>query len=160
MDEKDIALIRALQDEKIYLERDPFQRVAVRLGRDISEVLENIASLKERGAIRRFGAAMTPHKAGFTSNAMVTWKVSSEREEAVAEKMASHARVSHCYLRNGFEGFPFTLYTMVHANSPEELESILDELAEQGDVKDRFVLKSVREFKKSSPVYFPEKSAG
>jgi hypothetical protein len=49
---------------------------------------------------------------------------------------------------------------MVHANSPEEMDSILDELAEQGDVKERFVLKSVKEFKKSSPVYFPEKSAG
>jgi len=157
MDEKDIQLIRALQDEEIYFEKDPFQRVAKRLGRDISEVLESIEALKDKGVIRRFGAAMTPHKAGFTSNAMVTWKVSPEREGEVAEKMASHQRVSHCYLRNGFEGFPFTLYTMVHANSPEELESILDELAEQGGVKERFVLKSVKEFKKSSPVYFPER---
>lgn len=160
MDNKDIALIRALQDEEIYFEKNPYHRVAEKLGRDIEDVLESIGALKNKGAIRRFGAAMTPHKAGFTSNAMVTWNVSPEREEEAAEKMAAHARVSHCYLRNGFEGFPYTLYTMVHANSPEELESILDELAALGEVGERFVLKSVREFKKSSPVYFPERSKG
>ena len=157
MDNKDIALIRILQDEEIYLEKSPFGEMAKRLGWDVDELLQRVTALRDKGAIRRFGAAMTPHKAGFTSNAMVTWKVSPEREDEVAEKMASHQRVSHCYLRSGFEGFPFTLYTMVHANSPEDLESILDELAEQGGVKERFVLKSVKEFKKSSPVYFPER---
>ena len=155
MNIKDIELIRALQDEKVYLYVDPFGRVAEGLGIGLDEVIERTLLLKESGIIRRFGAAMTPHKAGFTSNAMVTWKVEPEREDEVAEQMAAHPRVSHCYLRDGFEGFPFTLYTMVHANSPEELESILNEMGEAAGVTERRVLKSVREFKKSSPVYFP-----
>ena len=156
MDRRDIELIRVLQREEIYLDRYPFQRAAEILGRDVDDLLERIRELKDAGVIRRFGAAMTPHRAGFTSNAMVVWRVEPEREAEAAEIMAAHPRVSHCYLRDGFEGFPYTLYTMTHANSPEELKEILDELSEKTGVTDRRVLKTVREFKKSSPVYFPE----
>lgn len=155
MNQKDIDIIRILQEEDIYLEINPFQKAAEVLGWSLDEVLDRVGKLKEAGIIRRFGAAMTPHRAGFTSNAMVTWKVDKEREDEVAEIMAAHPRVSHCYLRNGFEGFPYTLYTMTHANSPEELEEILKEMSEKTGVSERRVLKSVREFKKSSPVYFP-----
>lgn len=155
MENKDIDIIRALQNEEVYLTLDPFGEIAKNLGMEKAELLEAVNDLKERGAIRRFGAAMTPHKAGFTSNAMVAWNVDVETEEASAEIMAAHPRVSHCYLRPPFEDFPYTLYTMTHANSPEELDEILEELSEKAGVKERRVLKSVKEFKKSSPVYFP-----
>ncbi len=141
--------------EEVYLTLDPFGEVAKNLGMEKSKLLEAVNDLKERGAIRRFGAAMTPHKAGFTSNAMVAWDVEVEREEKAAEMMAAHPRVSHCYLRPPFEDFPYTLYTMTHANSPEELDEILEELSGKAGVEKRRVLKSVKEFKKSSPVYFP-----
>ena len=155
MEKKDIELIRALQDEEVYLTLDPFGEIAKNLGMEKTELLKEIGKLKEMGAIRRFGAAMTPHKAGFTSNAMVAWEVEVAREEEAAEIMAAHPRVSHCYLRPPFEDFPYTLYTMTHANSPEELDEILEELSEKAGVDKRRVLKSVKEFKKSSPVYFP-----
>jgi len=157
VEQKDIDIIRALQNEEFYFELNPFAKIAHKLNMELDLLLERIKQLKEAGIIRRFGAAMTPHKAGFSSNAMVTWNVPLEHENEAAEAMAAHARVSHCYLRDGFEGFPFTLYTMVHANSPEDLEVVLDELAELGNVKERRVLKSLKEYKKSSPVYFPEK---
>jgi len=157
VEERDIAIIRALQSEDAYFDISPFKKIADKLHISLPELLEQVERLKGVGVIRRFGAAMTPHKAGFNSNAMVTWNVSSETENESAEAMAAHPRVSHCYLRDGFEGFPFTLYTMVHANSPEELEEILNELSELGRVKERRVLKSVKEYKKSSPVYFPSK---
>lgn len=155
MNEQEIKIIRALQNEEVYLTLDPFGEVAKNLDMEKSKLLEEVSKLKEKGAIRRFGAAMTPHKAGFTSNAMVAWEVDVEREEEAAEIMAEHQRVSHCYLRPPFEDFPYTLYTMTHANSPEELDEILEELSEKAGVEKRRVLKSVKEFKKSSPVYFP-----
>ncbi len=157
MNTHDIELIQALQNEEVYLDADPFGRVAESLGIGRDEVIAQTEALKEAGIIRRFGAAMTPHKAGFTSNAMVAWKVDADREENIAEQMAAHPRVSHCYLRDAFEDFPFTLYTMVHANSPEDLESILNDMGDAAGVTERRVLKSVKEFKKSSPVYFPER---
>ena len=155
MNKKEIKIIQALQNEEVYLTLDPFGEVARNLNMEKSVLLEAVNDLKERGAIRRFGAAMTPHKAGFTSNAMVAWEVDAKTEVASAEIMATHPRVSHCYLRPPFEDFPYTLYTMTHANSPEELDEILEELSEKAGVKERRVLKSVKEFKKSSPVYFP-----
>lgn len=156
MDRKDIELIRVLQKEELYLTPDPFQRAAGMLGCDPEELIGRIGDLKKKGIIRRFGAALTPHNAGFNANAMVVWQVEEARENEAAEIMASHPRVSHCYLRDGFEGFPYTLYTMTHANSPEDLERILSELSEKTGVTNRRVLKTLKEFKKSSPVYFPE----
>ena len=58
MDKKDIELIRALQDEEVYLTLDPFGEIAKNLGMEKTELLEAVSDLKERGAIRRFGAAM------------------------------------------------------------------------------------------------------
>lgn len=152
-DEKDILLIRELQRD-VYLEADPFQRIADSLDRPLEEVIERIKELKEMGVIRRFGAALTPAKAGFKTNAMIVWDVEGKDEIRVGEIMASHPRVSHCYIRPPFEGFPFTLYTMTHSNSDDELQDIIRELGEKSRLKRYRILKTVKELKKSSPVYF------
>lgn len=152
-DEKDISLIRELQRD-VYLEADPFQKIADSLGRPLEEVIERIKELKEMGVIRRFGAALTPAKAGFKTNAMIVWDVEGADEGKAGEIMASHPRVSHCYIRPQFEGFSYTLYTMTHSNSDEELQDIIKELSEKSCLKRYRILKTVRELKKSSPIYF------
>lgn len=152
-DEKDILLIRELQKD-VYLEADPFQRVAESLGRPLEEVIERILKLKEMGVIRRFGAALTPAKAGFKTNAMIVWDVEGKDEDKAGEIMASHPRVSHCYIRPPFEGFIYTLYTMTHADSDDELQEIIKELSEKSGLRRYRILKTVRELKKTSPVYF------
>lgn len=154
MDKRDIELIRALQEEDLFLKLKPFHEAARLLGWEEAEVVERARRLKDEGVIRRFGAALTPVKAGFTSNAMVAWEADKARANEVAEEMASHARVSHCYIRPPFEGFPYNLYTMIHGNSPEDLASIIGELSKAG-AKGHRALHSLIEFKKSSPVYFP-----
>jgi siroheme decarboxylase len=155
MDPKDRALIRVLQDEEIFRDLSPFARAAELLGWSLDEVLERARSLRDSGAIRRFGAALTPAKAGFSANAMVAWEVEKEREEEAADSMSTHPRVSHCYIRPAFEGFPYKLYTMIHGNSPEDLQRIINELAEVSRPISWRALHSLKEFKKSSPVYFP-----
>lgn len=155
MDPKDRALIRVLQDEEIFRDLNPFARAAGLLGWTLDEVLARARSLRDSGAIRRFGAALTPAKAGFSANAMVAWEVEKEREEDAADAMAAHPRVSHCYIRPAFEGFPYKLYTMIHGNSPDDLQRIINELAEVSRPVSWRALHSLKEFKKSSPVYFP-----
>lgn len=152
-DEKDILLIRELQRD-VYLEANPFQRIADSLDRPLEEVIERVRKLKEMGVIRRFGAALTPAKAGFKTNAMIVWDVEGNDEIKVGEVMASHPRVSHCYIRPPFEGFPYTLYTMTHADSDAELQDIIKELSEKSGVRRHRILKTIRELKKTSPVYF------
>lgn len=155
MDARDRSLIRVLQKEEIFKTPFPFKKAAEILGWEVEEVLGRAAALKDAGVIRRFGAALTPAKAGFTANAMVAWEVEKEREEEAADAMSAHPRVSHCYIRPAFEGFPYKLYTMIHGNSPDDLERIIDELSKVSRSTSFRALHSTREFKKSSPVYFP-----
>lgn len=158
MEPKDIELVRVLQREEIFLTLHPFQWAAELLGWDVGEVIERAEKLKEAGVIRRFGAALTPAKAGFSANAMVAWEVSKDHVDEVAEKMSTHPRISHCYIRPTFEGFPYNLYTMIHGHSPEDLGAIITELSRTSSAVSFRALHSLTEFKKSSPVYFPEKS--
>jgi len=155
MEERDIELVAALQNEEIFLTERPFHEAARLLGWPVQEVLERARSLKDSGVIRRFGAALTPRNAGFRSNSMVVWDVEDVRAEEAGTLMSGHPRVSHCYIRPRFEGFPFNLYTMVHASSPEDLARIVDELASLASFSSYRALHSLREFKKSSPVYYP-----
>ncbi len=155
MDARDRSLIRVLQKEEIFKTSSPFKKAAELLGWEVEEVLGRATALKDAGVIRRFGAALTPAKAGFTANAMVAWEVEKEREEEAADAMSAHPRVSHCYIRPAFEGFPYKLYTMIHGNSPDDLERIIDELSKVSRSTSFRALHSTREFKKSSPVYFP-----
>jgi len=151
--EIDIALIKELQKD-VYLTADPFQRIADTLGLSLDHVLEGVRDLKERGVIRRFGAALTPANAGFKTNAMIVWDIEGRDGLKIGEIMASHPRVSHCYIRPSFEGFPHTLYTMTHANSEVELQGIIRELCTKSGLKIFRILRTIRELKKTSPVYF------
>lgn len=153
-DARYIELIRVLQIEELYLERDPFGSAAKLLGWDPDEVIELTRALKEAGAIRRFGAALTPRNSGFKSNAMVVWEAGKMAEDA-GGIMAKHPRISHCYIRPSFEGFPYDLYTMIHADDPGHLESIIKELSMLTGLSSWRALNSLIEFKKTSPVYFP-----
>lgn len=155
-DNRDIELIRVLQKEEIFLTRSPFQKAAEILEWDVTEVIERSKRLKDGGAIRRFGAALTPAKAGFTSNSMVAWEAGGDTVEAIAEEMSKHPRISHCYIRPTFEGFPYNIYTMIHGNSPEDLSGIINELSRTSGLTSYRALNSLVEFKKTSPVYFPE----
>lgn len=153
-DPKDIALVRTLQDEGLFLTPRPFHEAAIRLGWSVEEVLSRSSSLLERGVIRRFGAALTPRNAGFRSNSMVVWDIDDNEAEEAGAAFAGHPRVSHCYIRPRFEGFPFNVYTMAHGNSPEDLASVIAELAEKAVASRWKALHTLKEFKKSSPVYF------
>jgi DNA-binding Lrp family transcriptional regulator len=156
MEKRDIELVRALQNEEIFLTERPFHEAASLLGWTIEEVLERVKALKEEGVIRRFGAALTPRNAGFRSNSMIAWDVVDTMAEEAGSLMSEHPRVSHCYIRPRFEGFPFNIYTMVHGSSPVDLARIIDELAALAAASSYRALHSLKEFKKSSPVYYPK----
>lgn len=156
MEPRDIELIRALQKEEIFLFARPFEEAARILGWGLGEVLERAAALKEAGIIRRFGAALTPRNAGFKSNSMVVWEIDEGKADEVGNRLSRHPRVSHCYIRPSFEGFPYNVYTMVHGNSPEDLRKIVRELSAIAGTTSCRTLDSLKEYKKSSPVYFPK----
>ena len=106
--------------------------------------------------MRRFGAILRHQQAGFAHNAMVCFCLDgcSCHPRAGGDLLAKNPHVSHCYERPAFEGFPYTLYAMMHAQSSEDLQRFINEAAESIGNPDYAVLHSVRELKKTSFSFF------
>jgi DNA-binding Lrp family transcriptional regulator len=129
-------------------------------GVSVEELRDDLAQKR----MRRFGAILRHQDAGFAHNAMVCFGL-DERREARPEPaegtrdergivLAQKPYISHCYERPAFEGFPYTLYVMMHAQSAAELEQHIKEAAESIGNPDYAVLNSVRELKKTSFAFF------
>jgi DNA-binding Lrp family transcriptional regulator len=103
--------------------------------------------------MRRFGAFVRHQKMGFTFNGMSVWDVPHEDCTHIGRCFASFPFVSHCYERPRNEAWPYNLYAMVHGKTEEELEAHLALMRESSGL-DCEVLVSLKEYKKTSPVYF------
>ena len=106
--------------------------------------------------MRRFGAVLRHQDAGFAYNAMVCFEAVDGRKLDVecGAVLAQKPYISHCYNRPAFEGFPYTLYAMMHAPSAAELDQYIKDAAASIGNPDYAVLNSVRELKKTSFTFF------
>jgi DNA-binding Lrp family transcriptional regulator len=155
VDEEDKALIRHLQGD-LPGTLTPFADIAQELAWEEEEVLIRARRLKEAGLIRRFGSVLRHQKAGFTANAMGVWKVPDERSEEVGKIMAGFREVSHCYQRPALSDWPYTLFTMIHAQSTEGCREVMQKISQATGVKVFDMLYTQKELKKSSMQYFIE----
>ena len=143
-------------------------------GVSCDELREDIATKR----MRRFGAILRHQDAGFPCNAMVCFRLDEKRmtsgecelNEMLAESRHSEDRrdeesskikslakkhfVSHCYERPFFENFPYNLYAMMHAQTPEELDGFIKESVALLDNPEYVVLHSLKELKKTSFRFF------
>ena len=145
-------LLAALQLD-LPCERRPFACLAERVGVSEGELLESLRAGLDDGLIRRYGARVQHHSAGYQANVMVVWQVAPESVEEVGGKLALHPAVSHCYERPTFEDFPYNLYTMIHGKSRADCERVIAELQAVTGVREFAALWTKREFKKSAPRY-------
>ncbi|MFH1914608.1 MAG: Lrp/AsnC family transcriptional regulator [Pseudomonadota bacterium] len=132
----------------------PFLSIAEQAGVDEQTVIDLLTDLKERKIIRRFGATLRHQKAGYGHNAMVAWRVPGERTEAVGEIFAARPEISHCYIRRTSPEWTYNVYTMIHGERPGQTDEVVAELAEITGIDDHCTLKSLKELKKTSMVYF------
>lgn len=147
------SIVRALQGD-IPLEPAPFKKIAAGLGLPEEKFLGAVANLKRRGILRCIRAIVRHRRAGYPANAMVAWKVPGVRALSFGKTAAASPAVSHCYQRFTRPGWPYSLYTMVHGRSRAEILKVVYNLAEETGIKDYLVLESLREFKKTSMVYY------
>ena len=150
-------------------------------GVSCDELREDIASKR----MRRFGAILRHQNAGFAFNAMVCFRIVDSRKSEVGRGssvilsgeaakdpvkfcdliaqagslLASNPHISHCYERPSFEGFPYNVYAMMHANSAEQLNQYIADCVKslnelQSSPVDYVVLRSVQELKKTSFKFF------
>jgi DNA-binding Lrp family transcriptional regulator len=150
---EDIATIRATQGP-MAVRPDPYAPAAERLGVPVATVLERLASLRERGGLRRVAAILYHRRAGFSANGMGVWAVPQDEVLETGKRMAAFRGISHCYQRPTYADWPYSVFTMAHGRSKEECDAILDSIAAATGIAERATLYSSTEFKKVRMLYF------
>jgi DNA-binding Lrp family transcriptional regulator len=151
----DVATIRATQGPMPVVS-EPYAPAAERLGVSQEEVLERLASLREREGLRRVAAILFHRRAGFSANGMGVWKVPEAEVLETGKRMAAFRGVSHCYQRPTYADWPYSVFTMAHGRSKEECDAILDSIASATGISERATLYSSTEFKKVRMLYFTD----
>ena len=101
-----------------------------------------------------------PKAHGVRENGMIVWRVAERQIAEVGAQLARSREVSHCYARNPIEGFPYTLYSIIHGPDRESCRATAAQLSHETGIDDYAVLFSEREFKKVRLRYFlPELDA-
>ncbi len=154
-DERDIAVIRALQGDMAVVQ-EPYAAAAAELGMTQQAFLDHLSGMQERGLLRRVAAILFHRRAGFSANGMGVWKVPDEDILEIGRRMAAVRGISHCYQRPTYEDWPYSVFTMAHGRSKEECDAILDSIAESTGIHERSTLYSSTEFKKIRLLYFTD----
>ncbi len=156
-DERDIAVIRALQGPMAIVDR-PYDEAASEVGISTEEVLAELERMIPRHLLRRVAAILTPRRAGFSANGMGVWRVDPEDVAEIGGRMAAVRGISHCYERPTYADWPYSVFTMAHGRSKQECDAVLDSIADEHELhgEDRAVLYSSTEYKKIRLHYFTD----
>jgi len=152
MNETQTKLARLIQKDIDAVSR-PFETIAQKLEIAESAVIQSIKKLSRDGLIRKFGAILRHNKAGYKTNALIVWSVAANQVENIGNFFSSLPFVSHCYERNPSFRNKYNLFTMIHSQA-EDIDSLAQELSASSKINDFLILKSIEEYKKTSPEYF------
>jgi siroheme decarboxylase len=141
---------------EIPIEKEPYKKIAEKLGIEEKQVLDFIDKYSKSGHIRRLAAVLIHQKAGKQGNAMVVWKVPPDKVDEVGKIMSTFDEVSHCYEREKIPLWDYNVYSMIHGNTDEDVKIIAKKISDATGINDYELLFSTREFKKTSPRYFPQ----
>ena len=153
LSDADVATIRAAQGP-MAVRPDAYAPAAERLGVSEEEVIARLASLRERGGLRRVAAILFHRRAGFSANGMGVWAVPAGDVLETGKRMAAFRGISHCYERPTYADWPYSVFTMAHGRSKEECDAVLDAIAAATGIEQRATLYSSTEFKKIRMLYF------
>ena len=151
----EIDIIRKLQGD-LPLVPEPYKLIADELGIQEEELLEKIKEFCDKGIIRRVGATLNHRNVGFKANAMVVWVVPEERINEVSEILIEFPQISHCYQRPTFQNWPYNIFTMIHEETQEKCEEVVNKISRDININEYNILFSTQELKKSSMKYFIE----
>jgi len=149
----EIDCIRLLQCD-LPLAPRPFEVLARTSAVAADDLLATARTLRKRGQIRRFTAAVASRKAGFVASAMGVWVVPPNAADEFGARLAKHRAVSHCFLRPVYDDWPYNLYTTVHARSVDECESVIQDLAIDSGLSQKQALFPTKEYKKVRATFF------
>ena len=128
------------------------------MGIETDQLLTVLEDWKQKGLLRRIGAIVNHFKVGFGAGAMVAWQVEPQHVQQVGEILARFKEVSHCYERSIDRNWPYNLYTMIHAASPDDTQDIVKRMSQACGVEKCRILVTEKELKKVPPTYITQQS--
>ncbi|AQT67735.1 hypothetical protein STSP2_00884 [Anaerohalosphaera lusitana] len=134
----------------------PYADMAESIGMATEEFLDVLRQWKDDGTIRRAGAVVNHLRMGVAGGIMVAWDVPDDSVESVGHLFAAFKQVSHAYERPRVPGWKYNVFTMVHGDTPKAVETTIDRMSEKSGITDFRKLRTVRELKKTPPVYVKE----
>jgi siroheme decarboxylase len=117
------------------------------------QIIALVDSLIQKGAVRRVAGVMDHRALGFTANALLVAEVRHDQMTQAGRALATRAEVSHCYQRDPFPGWPYTLYAMLHGRSIQDIHKIADAFSQSERAPNVLLLETAEELKKRPVVH-------
>lgn len=122
-DPLDLALVTATQGG-LPLVAKPYEAIARELGVSSARIRQGLATMLDRGAIRRIGAVPNHYRLGLRGNGMTVWDIEDEAVDRLGAAIAALAGVSHCYRRPRRPPlWPYNLFAMLHGRDRDEVRA-------------------------------------
>jgi DNA-binding Lrp family transcriptional regulator len=131
LDALDKRILSAIQTDFPVCKR-PFQTVAQNLGISENTLIEKIIDLKERKAIRRFGAVFDSHRLGFESTLVAVRIPDPHRIPLIAREINRLNEVTHNYERDD----SYNLWFTIIAENDKRIREIVEKIAALPGVAD------------------------
>ena len=148
MDRGDMQLLRELETG-LPLVSHPYAAVGDRIGMTEEEVINRITVLQNMNIIRRMRARINQRRVGILANALVAWKIAESESDSAGARLAAMPGVTHCYRRSPVpEKWEYTLYTVHHGWSREEVTRQVSMIAEKTGYQEYRILFSTKEYKR------------
>ncbi|HBC86934.1 MAG TPA: hypothetical protein DCZ94_08280 [Lentisphaeria bacterium] len=154
---RDKQLVRLLQGN-LPVVSEPFRYLAEKTGFTEKEILCKLKRWKKEGILRRIALIVRHQKIGFKANAMCVWNVPENRISSIGRQVSGFRFVTHCYERIEHTSFPYNFYAMIYADSWEKLQKLFSRISKSSGLTGGLMLCSLKEYKKTSPVYFSASS--
>ena len=151
--------ILAVLQQGLPKSQSPFNDMAQQIGIETGQLLAVLKDWKQQGKLRRIGAIVNHFKVGLGAGAMVLWQVEPERTREVGEVLAGFKEVSHAYERNTDKNWPYSVYTMVHAKSNEDVQRTVRQMSQACGISNYRILLTEKELKKVPPTYITQSGA-
>jgi DNA-binding Lrp family transcriptional regulator len=109
----------------------PYDAIGAALAIPSGEVIARLASMLERGIIRRIGVVPNHFALGYRANGMTVWDVDDAVVDGLGEQVGAEPYVTHCYRRpRHLPQWPYNLFAMVHGKDRIEVELKAAQIAE------------------------------
>ncbi len=128
--ESDIRLFRIVQEELPLLEM-PYAVWAEQAELTEEALFAWLKKMQHVGYLRRIAAIPIRHNETHPASTMLVWQVPQEQTDTIGEQMALFREVNHCSRRPIFPHWPYSLFTLIRAESPAACIHVVKRMEER-----------------------------